>query len=326
MPAVAGPARAHLGLDRVVLDMDSSESPVHGQHEGGAYNGHFESVGYHPLFLFTDHGDCVAAKLRPGNVSSADDWDELLVPEIDRQQAQGKRVAFRADAAFARPAIDEALEARGVQYAIRMPANKHLELAIEDLLFRSPGRPSHTPLVRYKRVRDQAESWTPPRRIVTNVEHHVGELFPRVSCIVTNLPLSNRAVVRFYNKRGNRRAMDQGRQAGGALDASVVSSVPGERGPLAPERAGLQPPEPLAPAGAAETHRALVVDQSPAAPRQDRWAASQARPLLLAVAGGEPPDPTPVRGDAAADLGAPSPGRLTRGECKDAGLAKRGPQ
>ena len=75
--------------DRTVLDMDSSESPVHGQQEGSAYNGHFASVCYHPLFLFTDHGDCVAAKLRPGNVSSADDWDELLAPEIDRQQVRG---------------------------------------------------------------------------------------------------------------------------------------------------------------------------------------------------------------------------------------------
>ena len=58
------------------------------------------SLRYHPLFLFTDHGDCLAAKLRPGNVSSADDWDELLVPEIDRQQTQGKRVAFRAEGAL----------------------------------------------------------------------------------------------------------------------------------------------------------------------------------------------------------------------------------
>ena len=38
--------------DRVVLDIDSSESPVHGEQEGSAYNGHFESVCYHPLFLF----------------------------------------------------------------------------------------------------------------------------------------------------------------------------------------------------------------------------------------------------------------------------------
>ena len=105
-------------------------------------------------------------------------------------------------AAFARPAIYEALEARGVQYAIRIPANKNLELAIEDLLFRSPGRPSLKPLIRYKSFQYQADSWTTPRRVVAKVEHHVGELFPRVGFIVTNLPIHNRAVVRFYNKRG----------------------------------------------------------------------------------------------------------------------------
>ena len=109
---------------RIVLDMDSSESPVHGAQEGSAYNGHFESVCYHPLFLFTEHGDCVAATLRPGNVPSADDWDDLLLPEIERQQAEGNRVAFRADAAFAKPEIYDALEKRDVDYAIRIPANK----------------------------------------------------------------------------------------------------------------------------------------------------------------------------------------------------------
>lgn len=121
---VIGRAETRDRSDRTVLDMDSSESPVHGQQEGSAYNGLFESVCYHPLFLFNDHGDCLAAKLRPGNVSSADDWDELLLPEVDRQQAEGQRVAFRADAAFARPAIYEALEARGVQYAIRHPGQQ----------------------------------------------------------------------------------------------------------------------------------------------------------------------------------------------------------
>ena len=125
--------------DRIVLDMDSSESPVHGAQEGSAYNGHFESVCYHPLFLFTEHGDCLAATLRPGTVHSADDWDDLLVPEIDRQPAAGTRVAFRADAAFAKPEIYDALEQRGVDYAIRMPANKSLELKIEEILFPSAG-------------------------------------------------------------------------------------------------------------------------------------------------------------------------------------------
>ena len=87
---------------RVVLDMDSTEIPVYGHQEQSAYNGHFESTCYHPLLLFNDQGDCVAAKLRPGNVHSADGWEELLLPEIDRQQALGKDVAFRGDAAFAR--------------------------------------------------------------------------------------------------------------------------------------------------------------------------------------------------------------------------------
>ncbi len=66
-----------------------------------AYNGHFESTCYHPLLLFNREGDCLAAKLRPGNVHSAEGWEELLLPEIECQQQQGKEVVFRADAAFA---------------------------------------------------------------------------------------------------------------------------------------------------------------------------------------------------------------------------------
>ena len=212
--AVLAQAELATPADRIVLDMDSSESPVHGAQEGSAYNGHVASVCYHPLFLFTEHGDCLAATLRPGNVHSAEDWDDLLLPEIDRQQAEGKRVAFRADAAFAKPEIYDALETRDVDYAIRMPANRSLELEIEDILFRPPGRPSRTPLVRYTSFRYQAKSWTTPRRIVAKVEHHQGELFPRVGFIVTNMVLPSRSVVRFYNKRGTvEQWIQEGKQA-----------------------------------------------------------------------------------------------------------------
>ncbi len=54
------------------LDMDSSVSPVYGEQEGAAYNGHFETVCYYPLFLFNEFGDCEAAMLRAGNVHSAE--------------------------------------------------------------------------------------------------------------------------------------------------------------------------------------------------------------------------------------------------------------
>src|SRR5262245_12967609 len=63
---------------RVILDIDSSENPVHGTQEQSAYNGHFESVCYHPLFVFNREGGCLAAKLRPGNVHSAEGWEEIL--------------------------------------------------------------------------------------------------------------------------------------------------------------------------------------------------------------------------------------------------------
>jgi hypothetical protein len=121
---------------RVTLDIDSSESPVHGAQEQSAYNGHFESVCYHPLFVFNQEGDCLAATLRPGNVHSADGWDKLLLPLIERSQVRGQTVVVRADAAFAIPALYEALEQRDVAYAIRLPANQVLERAIEDLLTR----------------------------------------------------------------------------------------------------------------------------------------------------------------------------------------------
>jgi Transposase DDE domain group 1 len=99
---------------RVVLAMDSTEIPVYGQQEHGADNGHFESTCDPPRLRFHRAGDCLAAKLRPGNVHSAEDWDERLLPELARQQQRGKEVVFRAAAAFAKPAIDEALEKRGV--------------------------------------------------------------------------------------------------------------------------------------------------------------------------------------------------------------------
>jgi hypothetical protein len=209
-----GQAECFDSSDRVVLDMDSSESPVHGEQEDSAYNGHFESVCYHPLFLFNSHGDCLAAKLRPGNVHSAGDWDELLLLEIERQQAEGKEVAFRADAAFAKPEIYEALEEHGVKYAIRIPANENLERDIAELLKRPLGRPSHKPVVWYKGFLYQAASWKTARRVVAKVEFHFGELFPRVGFIVTNLSLPSRAVVRFYNKRGTAEQwIKEGKQA-----------------------------------------------------------------------------------------------------------------
>ena len=107
-------AMTHTAHRRVVLDMDSSESPVHGEQEGASYNGHFGSMCYHPLFVFNQFGDCEGAKLRAGNVHSAHEWRQVLEPILSRYAEKGVRRYFRADAAFAKPDIYEYLEERRV--------------------------------------------------------------------------------------------------------------------------------------------------------------------------------------------------------------------
>jgi Transposase DDE domain group 1 len=186
----------------VVLDMDSSESPTYGAQEGSAYNGHFGCTCYHPLFVFNQLGDLERCALRSGNVHSAASWREVLEPVVARYRGTVKRCCFRGDAAFANPEIYEFLEAEGMGYAIRLPANRVLQDKIGYLLKRPVGRPPQEMRRYYASFRYQAGSWTKPRRVVAKVEWHPGELYPRVGFIVTNLARPVERLVAFYNHRG----------------------------------------------------------------------------------------------------------------------------
>ena len=68
----------------IVFDMDSSVSPTHGEQENSVWNGHYQCTCYHPLFVFNQFGDLERCVLRPGNVHSADGWDDALKPVVDR--------------------------------------------------------------------------------------------------------------------------------------------------------------------------------------------------------------------------------------------------
>ena len=188
--------------DGIILDMDSSVSPTYGAQEGTAYNGHFACTCYHPLFLFNQLGDLERCLLRSGNAHSAEGWQSLLEPVIARYRKRGIDLYFRADAAFAKPELYELLEAEGIRYAIRLPANRVLQECIAHLLTRPVGRPPNKPQVFVASFSYQAQSWSKPRRVVAKVEWHRGELYPRVGFIVTNLTRPNHRVVKFYNGRG----------------------------------------------------------------------------------------------------------------------------
>jgi hypothetical protein len=126
----------------------------------------------------------------------------VLEPVIARYRGIAKRLYFRGDAAFANPEMYEFLEAEGIGYTIRVPANDVLQRRIDYLLKRPVGRPPHELRRYYASFRYQARSWNRPRRVVAKVEWHPNELYPRVGLIVTNLARPAERIVAFYNQRG----------------------------------------------------------------------------------------------------------------------------
>jgi hypothetical protein len=193
-PATAEDRRARHGFER---------EPDLRRAEGSAYNnGHFGCTCCHPLFVFNQLGHVQRCALRSGNVHSADGWRAVLEPVVIRYQGIVKRLYFRGDAAFASPEIYEFLEAEGIGYTIRLPANTVLQNRIGHLLKRPIGRPPHEVRRYFASFSYQAQTWKKSRRVVAKGEWHPNELYPRVGFIVTTLARPAERVVAFYNQRG----------------------------------------------------------------------------------------------------------------------------
>lgn len=189
---------------RLIIDLDSTEDPAHGRQEGVAYNGHFAKNCFHPLFGFTSEGDCLGARLRPGNVHSADGILGFLKPIVERYRAWFKLFWVRADAAFANPETYEYCEEHRITYFIRLPGNAILMRLLESYLNRPVGRPPKSGIqVKVVDLQYQAKSWHKPRRVVAKIEWHRGELFPRIGFVVTNSRLPAGKVIKVYNGRGD---------------------------------------------------------------------------------------------------------------------------
>jgi hypothetical protein len=187
---------------RLIIDLDSTEDPAHGKQEGVAYNGHFAKNCFHPLFGFTGEGDCLGAKLRPGNVHSAEGALEFIKPMVERYRGWFKLFWLRGDAAFAKPEIYEYCEEHRITYFIRLPANDNLYKLVAPHLNRPVGRPPKSGVqVKIVDLNYQARSWSRLRRVVVKIEGHRGELFPRIGFVVTNSRLPSGKVIKVYNGR-----------------------------------------------------------------------------------------------------------------------------
>ena len=186
----------------IVLDMDSSVSPTHGEQEMSVWNGHYACTCYHPLFVFNQFGDLERCALRPGNVHSADGWDGVLKPSLR---------ATRARSRASISALTQRLQCRRSTSSWK-PSGSNMRSACR------PTRSCRTGSAICSSARSddprtmcagvhanfsyQAGSWSKPRRVIAKVEWHPGELYPRVGFIVTNMSRPAERVVAFYNKRG----------------------------------------------------------------------------------------------------------------------------
>jgi hypothetical protein len=222
---------------RLIVDTDSTEDPAHGKQEIVAFKGHFGKNCFHPLFAFTSDGDCLEAKLRPGNVRSADGIPELPDPIVKRYRSRFILFWLRGDAAFAQPVVYEYRERERITYFIRLPENQVLNRAIESHLTRPVGRPPKSGAqIKLVDFRYQAKTWNRARRVIAKIEWHVGELFPRIGFIETHSRLTAVKVVKVYNDAENR--IKEGKNT---LRRDKTSCCKGRRqpGPLAHGRVGL---------------------------------------------------------------------------------------
>ena len=180
--------------------------------------------------LLTREGEVeIAKRIERGqnNVLKAMFRSPIIIREI---QKLGEEVVFRADAAFAKPEISEALEERGVKYAIRIPANDSLERDIAELLPRPVGRPSVKPLV-------EVQGLSIPSGQLEDSTQGGGQggassrgAVPASRVYRYELDSAESGGGAVLQQAGHGRAVDQGRQAGSEDDAAQLSPVPVQRG------------------------------------------------------------------------------------------------
>jgi hypothetical protein len=178
--------------EEIILDLDATDDPVHGEQEGRFFHGYYGGYCYLPLYVFCGR-HLLAAKLRPANIdASAGALEEVerIVEQIRARWPQ-VRIVLRADSGFAREALMAWCEANGVDYLLGLARNARLVLAIEAELAEASvesvatGRPA-------RRFKDflwtTRKSWSRRRRVVGKAEWTRGEANPRF--VVTSLEAS----------------------------------------------------------------------------------------------------------------------------------------
>lgn len=161
--------------DHLVLDLDSTDDPTHGDQEGSRYHGYFGQHMYHPLLIFDGTTDqLICAILRPGNAHAGRGSVAILRRLVGLLRAAWPHVTIeiRADSGFALPALYDYCEEHGITYTIGLIPNARLETVAAPLLAEATQQQIETgEKVRLAgETRYAADSWPHLRRVVYKAE------------------------------------------------------------------------------------------------------------------------------------------------------------
>jgi hypothetical protein len=191
---------------RLLLDFDGTDDPVHGEQEGAAYHGYFGQHMYHPLLVFDgDTGQLVTAVLRRGNAHAGKGALAVLKRLVTalRGRWPGVAIAIRADSGFALPALYAYCERERVDYAIGLVPNARLAALAAPLLAEATAERERTGAEKVRRAGEaqyQAGSWPRARRVVFKAE--ALPKGPNTRFVVTNRQDAPLALYDWYVDRG----------------------------------------------------------------------------------------------------------------------------
>jgi hypothetical protein len=162
--------------ERVLLDLDATDDPAHGEQEGTFYHGYYKTRMYHPLLVFDgETNQLITAVLRCGNTHASRGALSVLRRIVGRLREAwpGVEIEIRADAGFAVPAVYEWCEEEGISYTIGLISNPRLESLAESLLERARRESEEQRGQTVRLVSEasyEAASWGRARRVIYKAE------------------------------------------------------------------------------------------------------------------------------------------------------------
>jgi hypothetical protein len=178
--------------EQVVLDLDATDTPLHGRQEGRFFHGYYDEYCYLPLYIFC--GDqLLAVRLREAN----QDASAGSLPEVQRIVSRLRtrwpklKILLRGDSGFCREELMRWCEENRVDYVFGLQRNDRLRRRIGKAMRRAKGTAKRTGKAArvYTEFRYRTrKSWSRAQRVIAKAEQIEGKENPRY--VVTSLSAS----------------------------------------------------------------------------------------------------------------------------------------